>query len=253
MHMSCFSRLISKSRCRACLSYPCWQEGVHSWSCMRLVEKAIPFLGYADRLEEGNRAKYGLRPMWVFLAGEHFRFKYVSWCLRVIIIETGWGHGINPLMQYTPAAFFSVEFVTKYGWVCGVLFPELGFATLAQCFRCHWIHFVKETFSDLCPEISSSKMGGQFCLARLKAFGIHLDFGCKTALWTILIQASLCDRMSIGAWKLDWNLILSWISGGARRACCDVSAGFLFDCKKNAQRNFAQNMATHLVTLSMAT
>jgi len=79
-------------------------------------------------------------------------------------------------------AFFLVEFVATYGWVRGFLFPELGFATLVRRFRCHWIHFVKEAFSDLCPEISSSKIGGQFGFARLKAFGIHRNSGCKTAL-----------------------------------------------------------------------
>jgi hypothetical protein len=79
----------------------------------------------------------------------------------------------------------------------------LGFATLVQCFRCHWVHFVKEAFSDLCPEISSSKIGGQFGLAPLKAFSVHLNSGCKTALWTIFIQLNLCDRMSTRAWKPD--------------------------------------------------
>ena len=46
------------------------------------------------------------------------------------------------------------------GGVRGFLFLELGFATLAQRLSGHWIHFVKEAFSDLCPEISSSKIGG---------------------------------------------------------------------------------------------
>jgi hypothetical protein len=102
-----------------------------------------------------------------------------------------------------------VEFVAKYGWFRGFLFPELGFATLVRRFRCHWIHFVKETFSGLCLEISSSKIGGQFRLACLKAFGIHLNSGCKTALWTILIQASLSDRTSTRAWKPEWKLIVT--------------------------------------------
>ena len=35
----------------------------------------------------------------------------------------------------------------------------------------------------------------------LLAFGIHLNSGYKTALWTILMQASLWDRTSAGAWK----------------------------------------------------
>ena len=125
------------------------------------------------------------------------------------LIETGWSHGPNQLLRYTPWAFFLVEFVAKYGWVRGFLFPELGFATLVQRFRCHWIHFAKEAFSDSFPEISSSKIGGQFGLVRLKAFGMHLSSGFKTALWTILIQASLCDRLSTRAWKPDWNLILA--------------------------------------------
>ena len=60
--------------------------------------------------------------------------------ISVSIIETDWGHGPNPLMRYTPLVFFLVEFVAKYGCVRGFLFPELGFATLVQCFRCHWIH-----------------------------------------------------------------------------------------------------------------
>ena len=117
--------------------------------------------------------------------------------------------GPNQLLRDTPWAFFLVEFVAKYGWVRGFLFPELGFATLVQRFRCHWIHFAKEAFSDSFPEISSSKIGGQFGLVRLKAFGMHLNSGFKTALRTILIQASLCDRLSTRAWKPDWNLILA--------------------------------------------
>ena len=153
------------------------------------------------------------------------------------IIETDWGHGPNPLMRYTPLAFFLAEFVAKYSCVRGFLFPELGFATLVQRFRCHWIHFVKEAFSDSCPGISSSKIGGQFGLARLKAVGIHLNSGCKTALWTILIQASLCDRMSTRAWKPDWNLILTWVSGGVRCASCDVPARLFSVCKKYSRLN----------------
>ena len=47
-----------------------------------------------------------------------------------------------------------------------------------------------------------------------------------------LIQASLCDRMSTSAWKPHGNLILTWISRGTRRACCEVPARLLSGCKK---------------------
>ena len=51
----------------------------------------------------GNRAKHSLRRMSFLLARENFRFKCVSWSLRVSsIIETGWSHGPNPLVRYTP-------------------------------------------------------------------------------------------------------------------------------------------------------
>ena len=123
-------------------------------------------------------------------------------------------------------------------WTCGFLLPERGFATLVQRFRCHWIHFVTGAFSDLwylCPEISSCKIGGQFGLLRLKAFGIHLNSGCKTALWTVLIQASLCDHMSTRAtraWKPDSNRF--WLEFLKERGVhvVMVSARLSFDCKK---------------------
>ena len=60
-------------------------------------------------------------------------------------------------------------------------------------------------------EIPASRLGCQFGLARFKVFfGIHLNSGYKTELWTILIQASLCGRMSTTAWKPDWNLFFCW-------------------------------------------
>ena len=46
--------------------------------------------------------------------------------------------------------------------------------------------------------------------------------------YCILIQASLCDRMSTRAWKPDWNLIF-WRS----EVCMLWCARLLFDCKKD--------------------
>ena len=75
--------------------------------------------------------------------------EYITDLMRDLIsMSTDWGHGPNPLMRYSPPAFFLVELVSQYGWVRDFLFPELGFATLVPRFR---IHFVKEACSDLCP------------------------------------------------------------------------------------------------------
>ena len=124
-----------------------------------------------------------------------------------------------------------VPFAISPGKARGFLFP--GICNSCAVFLLSLGTFVKEAFSDLCPEISSSKIGGQFGLAPLKAFGVHLNSGCKTALWTIFIQLNLCDRMSTTcrAWKPDWNLILTWISGGARRAFVMCLKGFCLQKK----------------------
>ena len=56
------------------------------------------------------------------------------------------------------------------------------------------------------------------------------------ALWTFLVQTSLCDHMSTRAWKPDENLISTRISGGVRPVCCDVPLRLLCVCKTSKPR-----------------
>jgi hypothetical protein len=56
-------------------------------------------------------------------------------------------------------------------------------------------NFVKEAFSDLCPEISSSKIGGQF--------GFAPSFWLQDSIVDSIDPSCLCDRMSTRAWKPD--------------------------------------------------
>ena len=58
-----------------------------------------------------------------------------------------------------------------------------------------------------------------------------------TLLWTILIQACV-TKVSTRAWKPDWNLFLTWIPGGVRRACRFMPCLFAKIClHKFAQKN----------------
>ena len=132
------------------------------------------------------------------------------------IMETGWcnGHEHNH-MQYTPWAVFLIEFLVRFGWVPGFLYPELGFGTLVQRFRCHWVHFLKAAFPAMSEELSACKLLSPFGLSSVRSFGIHLIPGCKKEIWTILLLASIhCTRESFSgrkfrhAWKPDWNLVL---------------------------------------------
>ena len=132
------------------------------------------------------------------------------------IMETGWcnGHYHNH-MQYTPWAVFLIEFLVRFGWVPGFLYPELGFGTLVQRFRCHWVHFLKAAFPAMSEELSACKLLSPFGLSSVRSFGIHLIPGCKKEIWTILLLASIhCTRESFSgrkfrhAWKPDWNLVL---------------------------------------------
>ena len=43
---------------------------------------------------------------------------------------------------------------------------------LVRRFCCHWIHFVKHGFSNVCIDMSASQLGCQFRLAGLTAFGL---------------------------------------------------------------------------------
>jgi hypothetical protein len=132
---------------------------------------------------------------------------YASWFQRVEARAT------LPTLWCDPplGPSFWLNWLWKVGCIRGFLFPELGFATLViTAFPLSLSILSKKpfrTYSNLCPEISTSKLGCPFGLARLKVFCIHLNPGNKTALWTILIQANLCDRMSSRPWKPDWNLI----------------------------------------------
>ena len=126
-------------------------------------------------------------------------------------VECGWSHGHVPLLRYTPWLFFLVEVIVRYGWIPGFLYPELGLGTMVQRFRCHWIHFLETAFPvGLAAETLGSKLGCQFGLGRQRAFGIHLNSGCKMSLWTLLIQVSMSERFQSRRWKPDWNLILDF-------------------------------------------
>ena len=83
------------------------KEGVHSWSFMGFVEKAIPFLCYVDWLEEATFAKRSLRHMSFLLARQNLGCKYVSSSEYHWNMMEPWSH---PFMRYTPWAFSS--------WLC---------------------------------------------------------------------------------------------------------------------------------------
>ena len=83
------------------------------------------------------------------------------------------------LIVYSPWEVFLIEFLVSLGWVPGFLYPELGFGTLVQRFRCHWVHFLKAAFPAIIEELSACKLLSPFGLSSVRSFGIHLIPGCK--------------------------------------------------------------------------
>ena len=96
-------------------------------------------------------------------------------CIHFPTSHCKWSQPFYAVMWYPHQVFYLAEFVAKYDWVHGFLFPKGGFATLAQRFRCHWVLFLKEAFWDLCPETSLlPKLVASSAWLVLKACGIQL-------------------------------------------------------------------------------
>ena len=104
-------------------------------------------------------------------------------------------HKTQPFDAIYPLFFFLVNLLRNMAGSVASYVQSWDLQLLCSASVVIGNNFVKEAFSDLCPEISSSKLVASSALLLLS--------GCKTASWTLLIQASLCDRMSTRAWKPD--------------------------------------------------
>ena len=122
------------------------------------------------------------------------------------------------MLGYTPWVVFFIHVTVQFGFVPGVLFPELGFGTPPPFLRL-WLQFLLVAFPLAGPETGAAEHAAPFGLKSLKSFQHAVKYtSLKLQLWAAMFQASMfCNRQSLGdsrtfrhKWKPDWSWICNY-------------------------------------------